>query len=116
MIEVQELSKRYGEKLAVDGLNSTVQPGMVTGFLGPNGAGNSTTIRLIAGPDRPTAGGVTVNGRTYRCARAPMAEIGVLLEAKAVHSGRAARNNLPALAHTNLRSAIDEARPGQCFD
>jgi ABC-2 type transport system ATP-binding protein len=82
MIEVEDLSKRYGDKLAVDGLTFTVQPGKVTGFLGPNGAGKSTTIRLIAGLDRPTRGHVVVNGRDYRSAHAPMAELGVLLEAK----------------------------------
>src|SRR5690348_16303031 len=98
MIEVQELSKRYGEKLAVAGLTFTVQPGTVTGFLGPNGAGKSTTMRLIAGLDKPTAGRVIVNGHDYRSARAPMAELGIPLEAKAVHTGRSAHNHLLALA------------------
>ena len=101
MIEVENLSKRYGDKLAVDGLNFVVQPGIVTGFLGPNGSGKSTTMRMIAGLDRPTAGRVTVNGGAYRNAVAPMAELGVLLEAKAVHTGRSARNHLLALAQTN---------------
>jgi ABC-2 type transport system ATP-binding protein len=101
MIEVENLSKRYGEKLAVDGLSFVVQPGIVTGFLGPNGAGKSTTMRMIAGLDEPTAGRVVVNGRRYRSAGAPMAELGVLLEAKAVHTGRSARNHLLALAQTN---------------
>ena len=101
MIEVENLSKRYGDKLAVDGLNFVVQPGIVTGFLGPNGSGKSTTMRMIAGLDRPTAGRVTVNGGDYRTAAAPMAELGVLLEAKAVHTGRSARNHLLALAQTN---------------
>jgi len=110
MIEVEGLSKRYGERLAVDGLTFTVQPGIVTGFLGPNGAGKSTTMRLIAGLDRPTTGHVVVNGRDYRSSRAPMAELGVLLEAKAVHTGRSARNHLLALAHTNGigRRRVDE--------
>ena len=110
MIEVQELSKRYGEKLAVDGLTFTVQPGTVTGFLGPNGAGKSTTMRLIAGLDKPTAGRVIVNGRDYRSTAAPMAELGILLEAKAVHTGRSARNHLLALAQTNGigRRRVDE--------
>src|ERR1035441_10766140 len=94
MIEIENLSKRYGEKLAVDGLDFVVQPGMVTGFLGPNGAGKSTTMRMIAGLDEPTAGRVRVNGRDYRAASAPMAELGILLEAKAVHTGRSARNHL----------------------
>jgi ABC-2 type transport system ATP-binding protein len=101
MIEVQNLSKRYGEKLAVDALDFVVQPGIVTGFLGPNGAGKSTTMRMIAGLDHPTAGRVTVNGRDYRSAAAPMAELGILLEAKAMHTGRSARNHLLALAQTN---------------
>ncbi len=110
MIEVENLSKRYGDKLAVDGLNFVVQPGIVTGFLGPNGSGKSTTMRMIAGLDRPTAGRVTVNGGDYRSAAAPMAELGVLLEAKAVHTGRSARNHLLALAQTNGITArrVDE--------
>ena len=110
MIEVENLSKRYGEKLAVDGLDFVVQPGVVTGFLGPNGAGKSTTMRMIAGLDEPTAGRVRVNGRDYRTAPAPMAELGILLEAKAVHTGRSARNHLLALAQTNgvSRRRVDE--------
>ena len=101
MIEVENLSKRYGDKLAVDDVSFVVQPGMVTGFLGPNGAGKSTTMRMIAGLDEPTSGRVRVNGADYRSAAAPMAELGVLLEAKAVHTGRSARNHLLALAQTN---------------
>jgi ABC-2 type transport system ATP-binding protein len=101
MIEVENLSKRYGAKLAVDGLSFVVRPGMVTGFLGPNGAGKSTTMRMIAGLDEPSSGLVRVNGRDYRTAGAPMAELGVLLEARAVHTGRSARNHLLALAQTN---------------
>jgi len=101
MIEVENLSKRYGDKLAVDGLSFVVQPGMVTGFLGPNGAGKSTTMRMIAGLDEPTTGTVLVNGGRYRSSAAPMTELGILLEAKAVHTGRSARNHLLALAQTN---------------
>ena len=110
MIEVETLSKRYGEKLAVDGLDFVVRPGIVTGFLGPNGAGKSTTMRMIAGLDEPTKGRVRVNGRHYRSATAPMAELGILLEAKAVHTGRSARNHLLALAQTNgiSRRRVDE--------
>src|ERR1700751_2295173 len=110
MIEVDNLSKRYGEKLAVDGLDFVVQPGIVTGFLGPNGAGKSTTMRMIAWVDEPTAGRVRVNGKNYRAASAPMAELGILLEAKAVHTGRSARNHLLALAQTNgvSRRRVDE--------
>ena len=110
MIEVQRLTKRYGPKTAVDGLEFVVQPGIVTGFLGPNGAGKSTTMRMIAGLDAPTTGRVLVNGRDYRRAAAPMAELGILLEARAVHPGRSARNHLLALAQTNGISArrVDE--------
>jgi ABC-type Na+ transport system ATPase subunit NatA len=110
MIEVENLSKRYGTKLAVDSLSFVVQPGIVTGFLGPNGSGKSTTMRMIAGLDKPTAGRVTLNGGRYRTAAAPMAELGVLLEAKAVHTGRSARNHLLALAQTNGITArrVDE--------
>jgi ABC-2 type transport system ATP-binding protein len=110
MIEVENLTRRYGEKLAVDGLEFVVRPGVVTGFLGPNGAGKSTTMRMIAGLDEPTAGRVRVNGRDYRAASAPMAELGLLLEAKAMHTGRSARNHLLALAQTNgvSRRRVDE--------
>jgi ABC-2 type transport system ATP-binding protein len=110
MIEVKNLSKRYGEKLAVDGLDFVVQSGIVTGFLGPNGAGKSTTMRMIAGLDEPSKGSVRVNGRDYRSAVAPMAELGILLEAKAMHTGRSARNHLLALAQTNgiSRRRVDE--------
>ncbi|GAA3612199.1 ABC transporter ATP-binding protein [Kineosporia mesophila] len=101
MIEVENLRKEYGDKVAVDDLTFTVQPGTVTGFLGPNGAGKSTTLRMIAGLDEPTRGRVRVNGADYRRSAAPMAELGILLEAKAVHTGRSARNHLLALAATN---------------
>ena len=100
MIEVENLTKRYGDRTAVDGVSFQVHPGTVTGFLGPNGAGKSTTMRMIAGLDQPTAGQVRVNGRDYRSARAPLAELGVLLEAKAMHQGRSARDHLLALAQT----------------
>jgi ABC-2 type transport system ATP-binding protein len=110
MIEVENLSKRYGDKVAVDRLTFTVQPGIVTGFLGPNGAGKSTTMRMIAGLDEPTTGRVRVNGADYRAASAPMTELGMLLEAKAIHTGRSARNHLLALAQTNGigRRRVDE--------
>jgi ABC-2 type transport system ATP-binding protein len=113
MIEVENLSKRYGDKLAVDDLSFTVQPGVVTGFLGPNGAGKSTTMRMIAGLDFPTSGQVRVNGQDYRRAAAPMAELGVLLEAKAVHTGRSASNHLLALAQTN---GIGKRRVAEVID
>jgi ABC-2 type transport system ATP-binding protein len=101
MIEAFGLSKRYGAKLAVDDLSFTVRPGVVTGFLGPNGSGKSTTMRLLLGLDRPTAGHATVNGRRYIDLKAPLCEVGALLEARAIHTGRSARNHLLALAATN---------------
>ncbi|MBO0919822.1 ATP-binding cassette domain-containing protein [Cellulomonas sp. zg-ZUI222] len=101
MIEAHGLTKRYGDKTVVDGMTFTVQPGKVTGFLGPNGAGKSTTMRMIVGLDHPTAGSVTVNSRPYAQHRAPLGEVGVLLEAKAVHGGRSARDHLLAQATTH---------------
>jgi ABC-2 type transport system ATP-binding protein len=101
MIEARNLTKDYGEKRAVDGLSFTVEPGVVTGFLGPNGSGKSTTMRLILGLDAPTAGDVTVNGRHYRDHVAPLHEVGALLEARSVHTGRSAYNHLLALAQTH---------------
>src|SRR5688572_8509589 len=90
VIEVDSLSKRYGDKLAVDALSFAVRSGVVTGFLGPNGAGKSTTMRMIMDLDRPTAGRVRINGRPYAQHKAPLHEIGALLEAKAIHPGRSA--------------------------
>jgi ABC-2 type transport system ATP-binding protein len=101
MIQAQSLTKRYGTKTAVDGIDFTVQPGKVTGFLGPNGAGKSTTMRMIVGLDQPSAGRVTVNGKLYREHRAPLREVGVLLDAKAVHTGRTAYNHLLAMGATH---------------
>ncbi len=101
MIETHELTKRYGSTTAVDHMSFSVQPGRVTGFLGPNGAGKSTTMRMIVGLDRPTDGKVTVNGRRYCEHRAPLHEVGALLDAKAVHTGRTARNHLRAMAATH---------------
>ncbi|MBE9939409.1 ABC transporter ATP-binding protein [Cellulosimicrobium cellulans] len=101
MIEARGLTKRYGPKTAVDGVSFTVRPGTVTGFLGPNGAGKSTTMRMIMGLDRPTAGTVTVNGRPYAQHRSPLTEVGALLDAKAVHTGRSAYNHLLAMAATH---------------
>ena len=101
MIETNGLTKRYGSTTAVDHMSFTVQPGLVTGFLGPNGAGTSTTMRMIVGLDRPTDGTVTVNGRRYSEHLAPLHEVGALLDAKAVHTGRTARNHLRAMAATH---------------
>ncbi|MBD7919147.1 ABC transporter ATP-binding protein [Cellulomonas sp. Sa3CUA2] len=101
MIEAIGLTKRYGDKTVVDHMDFTVQPGKVTGFLGPNGAGKSTTMRMVVGLDRPSAGSVTVNGKPYAQHRAPLGEVGVLLDAKAVHGGRSAREHLLAQATTH---------------
>ncbi|HWU33354.1 MAG TPA: ATP-binding cassette domain-containing protein [Marmoricola sp.] len=101
MIEARGLSKTYGEKKAVDDLSFTIKPGVVTGFLGPNGAGKSTTMRLLLDLDEPTSGSATINGKRYRDHKAPLQEVGALLEAKSIHSGRSARNHLRALAATN---------------
>ena len=110
LIEAQGLTKDYGDKRAVDGLTFTVQPGVVTGFLGPNGSGKSTTMRLILGLDGATAGDVTVNGKHYRDHAAPLHEVGALLEARSVHTGRSAFNHLLALAQTHgiPRRRVDE--------
>jgi len=101
MIRAVGLTKQYGQRTAVDGISFEVKPGLVTGFLGPNGAGKSTTMRLIAGLDRATAGTVTVNGKPYAQHHSPLREVGILLDAKAVHTGRSARNHLLALAATH---------------
>ena len=101
MIEARGLVKRYGDKVAVDDLTFTVRPGIVTGFLGPNGAGKSTTMRMIVGLDAPTNGSVLVNAKRYVDHVAPLHEVGALLEARAVHTGRSARNHLLALAATS---------------
>ena len=95
MIEVESLSKRYGDKLTAGGLGFVVRPSVVTGFPGPNEAGKLVTMRMIAGLDEPTAGRARVNGRDYRAAAAPMAELGILLEAKAMYTSRPTRNHLP---------------------
>lgn len=110
MIEVQELTKKYGDVTAVDGISFTVQPGIVTGFLGPNGAGKSTTMRAILGLDRPTSGTALVNGHSFRDSRAPLTEMGAMLEAKAVDKGRSARNHLLAVGATIGvgRARVDE--------
>jgi len=101
MIEIQNLTKRYGEKTAVDDVSFTVRPGVVTGFLGPNGAGKSTTMRAVMGLDGPTSGRAVVDGRPYRELRDPLRRVGALLEAKAVHKGRTAYDHLLALAVTH---------------
>jgi ABC-2 type transport system ATP-binding protein len=110
MIDVQHITKRYGERVAVDDLTFEVRPGIVTGFLGPNGAGKSTTMRMILGLDAPTSGTVTVNGRAYHDLPAPLHEIGAMLEARAIHTGRSAYHHLLAMAQTHgiPRRRVDE--------
>ena len=110
VIDVRRLTKRYGEKVAVDDLSFQVKPGIVTGFLGPNGAGKSTTMRMIVGLDAPTAGTATVAGKDYRDLGAPLREVGAMLEARAIHTGRSAFNHLLAMAQTHAipRARVDE--------
>ncbi len=113
MIESAGLTKRYGDKLAVDGLTFTVRPGIVTGFLGPNGAGKSTTMRMMLDLDHPTSGQVRIDGRHYRQLSNPLEHIGALLDAKAVHGGRSAFNHLLCLAQSN---GIPRARVHEVLD
>ena len=110
MITIDHLTKRYGGTVAVDDLSFEVTPGVVTGFLGPNGSGKSTTMRIILGLDRPNQGRAMINGRRYAELKAPLREVGALLDAKAVHPGRSARNHLLALAVANHipSSRVDE--------
>jgi ABC-2 type transport system ATP-binding protein len=110
VIEVRNLTKRYGDKVAVSDLSFTVQPGIVTGFLGPNGSGKSTTMRLLLGLDAPTSGEALIGGKHYAEYPAPLHEVGALLEARSVHTGRSAYNHLLALAQTHgiARSRVDE--------
>jgi ABC-2 type transport system ATP-binding protein len=109
-IEITGLTKRYGKTLAVDDLTFRVEPGRVTGFVGPNGAGKSTTMRLLLGLDAPDAGQARIGGRPYRELRAPLCEVGALLDASASHPGRRARNHLLWLARSNNLPArrVDE--------
>ncbi|MER5449602.1 ABC transporter ATP-binding protein [Streptomyces sp. NPDC002764] len=113
MIELAGLTKRYGEKVAVNNLTFTVRPGMVTGFLGPNGAGKSTTMRMMLGLDRPTAGDVRIDGKHYDRLKDPLKYIGALLDAKAMHGGRSAYNHLLCLAQSN---GIPRGRVAEVLD
>ena len=110
MIEVVDLTKRYGKVLAVDRLSFRVEPGTITGFLGPNGAGKSTTLRSVLGLVHPDAGGATVLGRTYRELERPLHQVGAVLEASEVHPGRSGRNHLRVLAAASgvPRSRVEE--------
>lgn len=113
MIEARGLTKHYGAKKAVDNVSFTIQPGQITGFLGPNGAGKSTSMRLMVGLDRPDSGSVTINGQNYASFAAPLAEVGVLLDAKGVHPGRSAKSHLRALAATH---GIPERRVNEVIE
>ena len=110
MLNVESLTKRYGDRTAVDGLSFAVAPGTVTGFLGPNGAGKSTTMRVLVGLDAPTRGRATVNGRRYADLPAPLREVGVSLESRSAHPGRTVRAHLRSLALTHgiPRRRVDE--------
>jgi ABC-2 type transport system ATP-binding protein len=101
MITIENLTKRFGDKIAVDDLSLEIQAGKVTGFLGPNGAGKSTTMRMILGLDRPTAGRALIGGLRYDQLSHPLREVGALLDARALHPGRSARNHLKAMARSN---------------
>jgi ABC-2 type transport system ATP-binding protein len=101
MITIENLTKRFGDQLAVDNLSVAIHPGRVTGFLGPNGAGKSTTMRMILGLDRPTSGTALIGGRPYSEIAYPTREVGALLDAKALHPGRSARNHLKSMAQSN---------------
>ncbi|WP_167198612.1 ABC transporter ATP-binding protein [Brevibacterium pigmentatum] len=122
MISASGLTKQYGAVRAVDDLSFDAKPGVVTGFLGPNGAGKTTTMRMILGLDRPTAGHVTVNGRPYRGASAPMREVGALIDPTALQTGRTARQHLRWLAEAGAMSGarvaevLDEVELGHAAD
>ncbi|WP_432832134.1 ABC transporter ATP-binding protein [Dactylosporangium sp. CA-092794] len=101
MIVAEQLTKRYGRTVAVDGLSFAVRPGHVTGFLGPNGAGKSTTMRMILGLDRPSGGRALIDGRPYAALRRPLRQVGALLEGRGAHPGRRVYHHLLYLARSN---------------
>ena len=101
MIQVEHLTKRYGALTAVDDLSFTLKPGQVTGFLGPNGSGKSTTMRCIVGLDRPTSGAAYIGGVPYSQLKSPMTTVGALLDGKAFHPARTARQQLQVIADSH---------------
>jgi ABC-2 type transport system ATP-binding protein len=107
MIQLQGLTKRYGQTIAVDHLSFEVRPGEVTGFLGPNGSGKSTTMRMILGLDAPDAGQALINGHPYQQLTWPLRQVGALLDARCFHPGLTAQRHLLALAQAN---ALDRGR------
>ena len=113
MIEVDDLSKRYGSQLAVDGVSFRCEPGTITGFLGPNGAGKSTTLRMITGLTPPTAGTTSVLGAGYRDLPNPGRQVGVLLDASAQHAGRSGREVLRLTADV---LGVDRRRVPELLD
>ncbi|WP_250031019.1 ABC transporter ATP-binding protein [Paractinoplanes maris] len=101
MLDIRTVTKHYGKHTAVENLSFSVRPGAVTGFLGPNGAGKSTTMRMAVGLVRPDAGEILIHGRRYDRLAAPLHEVGVLLDARAVHPRRSAYQHLAVLATTH---------------
>lgn len=101
MIRLESLTKVYGKKTAVSNLSFELEPGKITGFLGPNGSGKSTTMRCIVGLDRPTSGRATINGVEYRNLKSPLTTVGALLDDKAFHANRSARQHLRTVARTH---------------
>ena len=110
MLKIDHLTKHYKDTVALNDLSFEVKPGVVTGFLGPNGSGKSTTMRIILGLDHANKGQATINGTNYADLKAPLREVGALLDAKAVHPGRTARNHLRSLAASNQikKSRVEE--------
>jgi ABC-2 type transport system ATP-binding protein len=110
MIEVVELTRRYGDFIAVDHVSFTARPGTVTGFLGPNGAGKSTTMRMMCGLTPPSSGTTTILGVPYRALPNPGMSVGVLLDASAQHAGRSGREvlSLGAMLMGLPDSRVDE--------
>ena len=110
MLQVQNLTKMYGDKTAVNDMSFIVPDGKVTGFLGPNGAGKSTTMRMLVGLHKPTSGEALVDGKNYQSLKSPLHTVGALLDGKSVHPGRSARAHLMSIALTHGISAkrVDE--------